>query len=187
MKFLERKDSRFMEVMRALLQLIRMLTEEEIGETLASKLKNFLDDFMARATFLSYLKRNYYSGFFTTRSENIIEAICGKNYSEDIEGLAKKDDVAAYRKIEKFRNRCKWKKIIFRDIKRDNKGVESFSGPSIVILDNVTLLVFENVREMIDIFELGYAAPFSFFRLYQEDQKLIILYAGNAGGQPVIT
>jgi hypothetical protein len=163
-----------------------MLNEEEISETLTLKFKNFLDDFMVRATFLSYLKRNYYGGFFTTRSENIIEAICGKNYSEDIEELANEDDIDAYRKIEKFRNRRKWKKIIFRDIKRDSKGVESFSGPSIVILDNVTLLVFENVREMIDIFELGYAAPFSFFRLYQEDQKLIILYAGNAGGPPVI-
>jgi len=65
---------------------------------------------MVRATFLSYLKRNYYGGFFTTRSENIIEAICGKNYSEDIEELANEDDIDAYRKIEKFRNRRKWKR-----------------------------------------------------------------------------
>ncbi len=168
-----------MEFMRALLQLIRMLTEEEISETLVSKLKSFLDYFMARATFISYLKRNRYFNLFTDRTTRVIETICGKDYSKDSNEIAKKDDVAAYRKIEKFRDQCNWKKIIFKDIMKDSSGAESFTGPSIVIMDNVRLLVFESGKEMRDYFKegLGFAAPGMFLRLYQEDHNLIVLYA----------
>lgn len=184
MKVLERKESGYVELMAALLQLMRILTNEEMSRTLAANLKDLLDNFMVRATFFSYVKRKTRFNCLG-RDGKIIETICGKNHSKEVfkkHDLNAGADKAGYKKIERFRDRCRWEKIIFRDLREDSKDVEKLSGPSIVILDNVSLLVFENIDEMRNYFNLGYAQPHSFFRLYQEDKKLTVLYSAVAEG-----
>jgi len=180
MKVLERKDSCFLEIMRALLQLMRMMHEEEIYEMLAVKLRNFLNDFMAKAIFLSYLKRKSSSPVLAySSSEKIVEIICGMNHSE---GNCKMKDINwekinAYGKIEKFRDHCKWNKIIFVDLKEPGK-VDFYFGPSIIILiigDNVS--VIENTNDENEIIPFGFGFFHHFFRLYKEKDKLIIHYA----------
>ncbi|HAS00264.1 MAG: hypothetical protein US57_C0002G0004 [Candidatus Moranbacteria bacterium GW2011_GWC2_37_73] len=181
MKVLERKDSWFLEITRALLQLMRMLNEEEISEVLAVRLKRFLDDFLIKANFLSHLKRKYAKHMFANpECRKVIEILCGKNYSEDISEVASigKDNISLYRKIEKFRDLRRWEKILFENL-NTRKTVDFLFGPSImVIIIDGKMHVIKTNAEICDLFPpMGFGEADHFFRLYQEDRKLIIHYA----------
>jgi hypothetical protein len=178
MKFLERKDSKFLEIMRALLQLMRLLNEEEISDLLAIKLRNFLNDFLVKANFLSYLKRKHTEPILENPDcEKIIEILCGKNWSE-VAFIGQR--YSFYRRIEKFRDLHECRKILFENL-NTRKTADFLFGPSIIVVIKDDLIhVIEKDAEIPEVFTpMGFGEVDHFFRLYHEDRQLIIHYAHN--------
>ena len=117
MDVLRREDPRFLEIMRALLQLMRLMNERELYELFAVELKKTLDKFLLKANFFSYLKRNHEFPIFAHPGcYEVLEALCGENHSSKGD-----QNNLSFKRIEQFRNKSHWKKITFNQLEEGSR------------------------------------------------------------------
>lgn len=132
MKFLERSDSVFVELMDALLQIMRLMSKQELHVMLVKDLKKFLDHFLAKANFLSYLKRKHNHPLLSySESIKIMELLCGKNFSQEEGPFRTVPNNYVYKQLEKLRDQCSWKR--YEIGKTDYEVVELDGFASIVV------------------------------------------------------